>query len=117
VKVLVLEDDPLVREGLIATLTHLGHEGLCTSTIEGAQALIHRHEDVEVALADAGLRCGQLGVDFLRWLKSARPAIARVLISGVESAGAVEVSAAVQRFVKKPFGLVELAEVLRSPRR
>jgi DNA-binding response OmpR family regulator len=117
VKILVLEDNTLVGEGLIDTLAHLGHVGVRATTVEAAMALVERHDDVRVAMVDSGLKRGEQGLDFLHWLRAAHPAIARVLISGIDHAAQVANGASVQRFLKKPFGLAELAAVLESPGR
>jgi DNA-binding response OmpR family regulator len=111
-KIVVLEDNPLVGDGLVHTLRHLGHEALLATRIDEAKAITASHRDVALAIADAGLQDGEYGVDFLEWLRSERPTVRRILISGADARGGD--SPAVEVFVKKPFGAAELGSVLRA---
>jgi DNA-binding response OmpR family regulator len=113
-KIVILEDNLLVGDGLLHTVRHLGYEALLATNLDEAKALTAGHDDVVVAIADAGLKHGEHGSEYLEWLKAGRPTIRRILISGADQVGAAN-HPAVDVFLKKPFGLAELRAVLRTP--
>ena len=55
VKVLILEDDDLVAQGLVRCLGYLGHEAVHLRRVEQARASVRGASDFDVALIDIGL--------------------------------------------------------------
>jgi DNA-binding NtrC family response regulator len=112
VKVLLLEDDAQVAQGLVRILGYLGCSCLHVSDVGKARALVESDAEIGLALIDIGLEHGQSGEDFLSWLRGTHPEISRTLISGLgRPAGFVD-DPPRQMFLRKPFGQTELKRLL-----
>ena len=113
-KVIILEDDDLVAHGLIRGLGYLGHAGVHCRRVVEAQTLVQNLPDVEIALIDIGLDEGESGEDFLVWLLRERPAVKRVLISGLARPRGFVDDPPHQLFLRKPFGQRELTTLFEA---
>jgi DNA-binding response OmpR family regulator len=111
-KVLVLEDDPLVSRGLLRILARRGDHGLHARTVQEAEALVQTHPDLDVAVADLGLPDGGSGITFLTWLARCRPAVRRVLISGADPPDHYRATPPVQAYLGKPFTARQLVAAI-----
>lgn len=107
-RVLVLEDDPLVSRGLERLLAMSGHEVICVPDTRGARASMRRGR-FDAILADHGLGGMESGLDLLRWVSRECPEARRVLMSGSRERGHKPI---VHAFLIKPFGLAELNQAL-----
>jgi len=116
VKVLILEDDDLVAQGLVRCLGYLGHQGVHLRHVEQARARVEGATDIDVALIDIGLDGGESGEEFMRWLRRKQPGVSRVLISGLDRPAGFVDEPPCQLFLRKPFGQAELARLLQSLR-
>jgi DNA-binding NarL/FixJ family response regulator len=67
--------------------------------------------DVDIVIADLALEGQESGVDLLHWLREHRPDVRRVLTSG-STRPQVTIDSPEQAFLSKPFGRLELAEIL-----
>ncbi|HXU74074.1 MAG TPA: response regulator [Polyangia bacterium] len=112
-KVLILEDDELVAQGLVRCLGYLGHEGVHLRHVAQARARV-QDAAFDVALIDIGLDDGESGEEFMTWLGREQPSVSRVLISGLERPAGFVDEPPRQLFMRKPFGHAELAKLLRS---
>ncbi len=113
-KILVLEDDLLVCQGIKRILGLMGHEPLLVHKVAEAQATINSDDNVDVAIADLGLGDGESGLDFLRWLKSARPSVRPVLITGLMQPLSFAHDPPRQAVLLKPFSLPSLELLFSS---
>ena len=102
-KILVLEDDPLVARGLTRVLGMMGHEVLLASAVDAAKSLSDAHRDLTVAMADLGLPGGESGLDYLNWLKASRAEVRRVLLTGMNRPAGFENDPPRQIVLFKPF--------------
>ncbi len=114
VKVLILEDDDLVAQGLVRGLGYLGCSGIHASDIARAREIIASDTEIGIALIDVGLDHGQSGEDFFAWLRRERPSVCRVLISGLSRPAAFVDDPPRQLFMHKPFGQRELVALLET---
>lgn len=106
-KVLVVENDPAVRDVLAFSLTRAGHEVLLAESGEQALMLL---DDADVILLDLKLP-KQSGEDFLRGVRGAGNYIPVVVTSGVYPKAEVEKRLAgldIVDFVPKPFSIKEI---------
>jgi DNA-binding NtrC family response regulator len=103
VKILVLEDDPLVARGLTRVLGLMGHEVVLARAVEDAKSLSNAHGDLSIAMADLGLPGGESGLDFLNWLKASRAGVRRILLTGMSSTAGFENDPPRQTVLFKPF--------------
>ena len=113
-KIVVLEDDPLVGNGLVRLLRQYGHRALYVRRADEARTLIASQDYVDVAIADFGLGDGESGVEFLGWLRREHPQVRRVLISALDRPRGFPDEPPTQVFVQKPFAAPALAAILRG---
>lgn len=107
-KVLVVEDDPMLRDGLVDLLQGAGHEVVAHS--EGAAGLqAGREESFDLVLLD--LMLPKLdGIEICRRLRTVRPALPILMLTarGAEEDKVKGLKAGADDYVTKPFGVREL---------
>jgi DNA-binding response OmpR family regulator len=108
VKILVVEDEPLLRDGLVDLLAAAGHEVVTAS--DGATGLA-RGNDPTVELVVLDLMLPRLdGVEVCRRLREARTRLPILLLTarGSENEKVTGLQAGADDYVTKPFGTREL---------
>lgn len=121
-RVLVMDDDPLVRKVALATLRHLGYEPVAvTQSAEAVAAYRQAQQDGQpfvVVLLDLTIRGGRGGLQTLQDLQALDPQVRALACSGYSTDpvmsdwkrhGFVGV-------VTKPYRMAELGEALRAGR-
>lgn len=116
-KVIVLEDDRLVADGLVRGLGYLGCRAFHALDVTEATALVGGDGAIRLALVDIGLAHGESGETFFAWLKSEHPEICRVLISGLGPPAGFVDDPPRQLFMRKPFGQAELIRLIQLVRK
>lgn len=110
--ILVLEDDPELREALLVTLEDRGYLPIGASSGSQALQLAARVEFV-IAVADVRIEGGD-GIELLRALKALHPELLCVVMTGYADQGApvraLEVQ--VEDYLYKPFGGQDLLRVI-----
>jgi DNA-binding NarL/FixJ family response regulator len=110
-KILVVDDHPLYREGLIAALS--GHplraRVVGVSSAGDAIRLLADDPTFELTLVDRRLQAED-GLETVRRIGQRHPTVARAVISGEDSAGAVEAAmrAGAQGFLSKSLSIAEM---------
>ncbi len=109
-RVLVLDDEPAIRELLEVALTLRGARVIAVADVRGARKALRRG-DADVALIDEGLGPTQSGAAFMAEMSVSWPDVGRVLMTGAASLDHVtEVPCAA--FVRKPFLLDDIVRAL-----
>ena len=107
-KILVVEDDPMLRSGLVDLLRGAGHDvKAVTDGLAGFQA--GKEEDFDLVLLD--LMLPKLdGIQVCQRLRTVRPALAIVMLTarGAEEEKVKGLRAGADDYVTKPFGAREL---------
>lgn len=80
--ILVLDDEPAVRQTLCEHLHHLGHLTLECATGEEALALLRQTPDIDFLICDLMLPGNLSGADVIRQAQQQWPRLATLLISG-----------------------------------
>lgn len=115
-KLLVVEDHALVREGLLATLKNLGAETQ-TFGVPDANAAISvlETEDIDMMILDLMLP-GTKGQTFLPVVRRRFPTVPVVILSALDDADTVSrvMKAGASGFVSKSGSSAELLEALRA---
>jgi signal transduction histidine kinase len=113
--VLVVDDEPLVRNAAVRMLAALGYEARGASGAAEATALLRDGTRADVALVDLVMP-GEDGVACLAALRRERPALAAVLSSGYGEDQRVQdaLAAGFSGFLYKPYGKRELAEAIEG---
>ena len=108
-KVVVVDDDPLVLAGTASMLEDLGHSVLTASSAEQALALIEREPGIRLVLSDQVMP-KMTGAQLFDVLRKERPMLPLILASGFAELPAGVVAAAVK--LAKPFDQRQLADAI-----
>ena len=104
--VLVVEDDPRVMAAALGALEELGHVGIPCDDPFAAEALLDRHDGIDLILSDV-LMPGQTGPEMIAQLSPRFPHVAVLFVTGF--AGDVDAAEFVDHDVlRKPFTLSAL---------
>jgi PAS domain S-box-containing protein len=118
--ILVVEDDPDVREMIVGMLSNLGYRTLVARTGPEALAIVDDEGSVDLLFTDIVMPAGISGIDLARAAARSRPDLKILLTSGY--AGAEPEAQSARRefpFIAKPYRTPALArklmEVLAGP--
>lgn len=108
-RVLVVEDDPLVRQVLVAMLERHGWQAVSATSAD--QALAHDLDEIDLAIIDVGLP-QTAGTELGKTLASRAPHIGRLLISGYPDSAFDLTPVEREHFLSKPFSHGDLERAL-----
>lgn len=112
--VLVVEDEPEVRDIAIAFLASLGYRAVAVGDAGEALALLSRRRDVAALFTDVMLGGGMNGARLAIEARAAHPELAVLLTSGYEDAQLLEQSRTREHaLLRKPYSREDLAAALR----
>ncbi len=113
--VLVVDDEPAIRETLTEVLTREPYEILCAGSAEEALAILSR-EPVDVVLSDEKMP-GMAGSEFLAIVRRQYPDTIRMILTdhaSLESAIHAINEGEIYRFFTKPCNMVDLVVTIRQ---
>ncbi len=112
--VLVVEDEPDVRNVAIRFIRSLGHDVLEAEDAEQALALLKANPGIQLLFSDVVLGNGQTGFELVREARLRHPALSVLLASGYErsASGADEVAHGDIELLRKPYRLEQLGQAL-----
>lgn len=112
--VLVVEDDPHVREAVMQRLEAIGYAVLEAANGDAGWKLIESGEPFDLVLSDVVMPGSLSGYDLIRKVKAKYPGIATLLTSGHVSAALRDLDAADPkvRLLPKPYTLRDMAEAV-----
>jgi DNA-binding NtrC family response regulator len=115
-RVLLIEDDPLVRSLLSETLGEEGIEVDGLSNAEDALILLGAGQVPDVLVADVNLGEGLNGLDLAEIARDRHPAVEVILISGNGPAdpGTRRPPRPHERLLRKPFAPAALVDAIRE---
>lgn len=108
--ILVVEDNPDVREVTIERLEQLGYAVVSSASGPGAVALLSGGMKVDLVFSDVMMAGGMSGHDVASWIEAHRPGLRVLLTSGF--AGPAAARAEGPRILSKPYSTAELAEAI-----
>ncbi|RDS79663.1 response regulator [Dyella monticola] len=113
--VLVVEDDPDVRELAKGALEELGYTALLADGAEAAEALLSEHPEISILLTDVVMP-GPSGVSLAREMTRRYPELRALLMSGYprDIVDRAQPHDDRTRLLAKPFTMRDLAEALRA---
>ena len=103
--ILIVDDEPDIRDTISAVLNDEGYETICASNAQEAQAIMNK-ELPSLIILDIWMRDSSMdGLSLLNWIKDSNPEIPILMISGH---GTVEIAvnaikAGAYDFIEKPF--------------
>lgn len=111
--VLVVDDEPLVREVMVSILRALGYRVLEASGALEAQNLISAHKEIDLLLTDFSMAEAN-GLELARWFQSRNPDIKVLITTGSLWDLANQIGDQEQvAILPKPFDGVELGRMVR----
>lgn len=112
-KVLVVEDEPLIRLGMISLVEELGCEVLEAADADAALALIEEDPLVRVIITDVDMPGTMDGVRLAHLVRRRWPPIHMIVISGKVGVSAIELPERAL-FFAKPYDSDALLAAVRS---
>jgi CheY-like chemotaxis protein len=113
-RIMIVEDDALIAMSLADIIHELGHEVIETPDPIHALAMIERGEPVDVLVTDVNMPRMD-GRELACRVRQIRPGLAIVFATGYSAQKVPDVKDDPRaRFVRKPFGPYEVAQVLDS---
>jgi signal transduction histidine kinase len=112
--VLVVEDDPKVREIALRRIEGLGYVVLEAESGEAAIDILQREPEIALVFSDIGLGRGLSGVELARWVGEHKPGVKMLLTTGYASDAATDDIKYRSKILHKPYGRAELAVALQQ---
>jgi CheY-like chemotaxis protein len=110
-RILLVEDDPVIRLGVLAVLTEAGYEVLEAADAQEAIAILESEAGIRLMISDIQMPGSLDGVKLAHAVRRRWPPVAVLLTSGQHTPGADELPERVH-YLPKPFAAPELlAEV------
>jgi CheY-like chemotaxis protein len=106
--ILVVDDDPDVREVTVASLESLGYTVVAAESGRAALEILERGEPVDLMLIDYAMPEVN-GVETMRLVRAKRPNLRILMVTGYADTGALEGETGQDGILKKPFNLAKLA--------
>lgn len=113
-RLLVVEDDPLVRVFLENALSQLGYKVVTVEDAAEAMALLGTHSSIDLLVADVVLPRGMSGRELATALKTTHPDLAVLFISGYPDEQFSVGNDGDSPALKKPFQVLDLAQRIRN---
>lgn len=105
-KILLVEDEPLLLEATREDLTDLGHEVLCVTNADEALEIVGSGETVDLLITDIRMPGDCDGWELARRARKMRPDLPVIYTSGYSAQQLQPVDGSL--FLSKPFRLTEL---------
>ncbi len=101
-KILVVEDEPLIRLGLASTIEDAGYEVIEAANADQAIAALERAADVRLVLTDVDMPGSMDGIRLAQYVSKRWPPIRLVVISGKVGVTPGQLPEGA-RFISKPY--------------
>jgi signal transduction histidine kinase/CheY-like chemotaxis protein len=111
--VLVVDDDPDVRELTVAALQNLGYAVTAAESGRAALEILDGRAPVDLMLIDYAMP-ELTGVDIVRLARAKRPELRILFMTGYADTAALVSEAGRDRILKKPFALSDLATTIEA---
>lgn len=112
-RILLVEDEPLAREGLAETLSNAGYEVTATCTGDEA-AILMAQDGFDLLLTDITMPGGIDGIGLAEHAREVHPGLPVVFVSGRADPGRAGPIGPPVRFVPKPYDDDALIGAIRS---
>lgn len=110
-KVLVVEDEPLIRLGLVGLLEESGYDTVEVGSADAAAELLARDSDAELVVSDVDMPGRLNGIDLAHLVAQKWPHIKLILVSGKVGLSKAQLPVGA-RFFPKPFNEPELISTI-----
>jgi PAS domain S-box-containing protein len=115
-RILVVEDDALVREHARAVLAALGYDVICAADARAALDILTEREDIDLLFTDVVMPGGIDGGELARRAQQLRPELPTLFTSGYAQGGRLQsiIDRPGAQLLNKPYRRDELARKIRS---
>ena len=116
-KVLVVEDNPAVREVTVQHLLDLGYDVREVDTgVAAIEVIREPGHGIDLVLSDVVMPGGMSGFDVAAWVGESAPSVKVLLMSGYPDQAAMPAAASQPpgRILRKPYSRLELARAVRE---
>jgi len=113
-KILVVEDEPLIRIGIAITVESAGYEVVEAANAAEAIQQIERNDDIRLVLTDVDMPGSMDGIKLAHYVRGKWPPIQLIVISGKVGVNAGELPPGA-RFIPKPYyepALINLVQAM-----
>jgi CheY-like chemotaxis protein len=101
-KILVVEDEPIIRLGIAATIEDAGYEVLEAANADEAVTRLAAEDDVRVVITDVDMPGSMNGIQLAHYARGRWPDIGLLVISGQVGVTAGQLPGGA-RFMSKPY--------------
>ncbi len=101
-KILVVEDEPLIRLGIVIMLERSGFEAIEADTADEAISIIEARGDILLVVTDVDMPGTMDGVKLAHYIRSKWPPIKLIVISGKVGLSTIDLPSGA-RFFSKPY--------------
>ena len=108
-RILLVEDDPQVRQSVASCLRSLGYSVIEIENGEKALDILGQDPQIELLLTDHAMP-GISGLELVRAARRTHPGLATAVMTGHVAAAAIEREDDAPLVIMKPFTLTELAQ-------
>jgi CheY-like chemotaxis protein len=112
-KVLVVEDEPLIRIGLVSLVEDAGYEVREAANADDAIRIVEREPDIHVIVTVVDMPGSMDGVKLAHFVRGRWPPIHLIVVSGKIGVGATELPSGT-RFFSKPLREEMLLAAIRE---
>lgn len=114
--ILLIEDDPGVRDLAEMMLKNLGYMVVCAEDIKAARRVVESHSEISLILSDVVLPGGTSGPEFAEELRASHPEMNVIFMSGypAEAAKRNGFLGSDNVLLNKPFRIAQLAKVVKE---
>jgi PAS domain S-box-containing protein len=115
-RILVVEDNPDVRDVVVQRLTQLGCQTLVCESGSAAVALLGDNRAIDLVFSDIMMAGGMSGHDLAMWVKSNRPSTKVLLTTGYseDHIGGRADQADAPKVLQKPYATADLVKALQE---
>lgn len=113
-KILIVDDDPMIRRLLVRTLTSGGHECTVSENVAAARTILET-QSFEIALCDVNMP-GESGITLAQFIARRYPDLGVIMVTGVDDPAlvAMAIEAGTYGYIIKPFNPNELMINVRN---
>ncbi len=101
-KILVVEDEPLIRLGIVIMLERSGFEAIEADTADEAISIIEARGDIRLVVTDVDMPGTMDGVKLAHYIRRKWPPIKLIVISGKVGLSTIDLPSGA-RFFSKPY--------------
>lgn len=117
-QILVVEDEPFIRLGLVSTLEDAGYSAIEAANADEALLILHKTQDVALIVTDVDMPGSMDGVRLAHFVRQRWAQIRLVVTSGKVGLSEVHLPTGA-RFIAKPFQdhklLAQIRDLLSPP--